>query len=58
MQVKRQWSNIFEVLKEKEINLEFYTKQNCLSKYKSYKPLDIQKLKNSVPADLKCKKQS
>ena len=32
MQVKRQWSNFFKVLKEKEINLEFYTKQNCLSK--------------------------
>lgn len=27
MQVKRQWSNFFKVLKEKEINLEFYTKQ-------------------------------
>ena len=32
MQVKRQWSDFFRVLKEKEINLEFYTKQNCLSK--------------------------
>ena len=32
MQVKRQWSNIFEVLKEKEINLKFYTKQNFQNK--------------------------
>lgn len=27
MQAKRQWSNTFEVWKEKEINLEFYTKK-------------------------------
>lgn len=32
VQVRRQWSNISQVLKEKQINLEFYTKLNYLVK--------------------------
>lgn len=34
MQVRTQWSTVTEVLKEKIVNLEFFTQQKYLSKNK------------------------
>ena len=49
MQVKRQWHNIFKVLKEKPVNLEFHTQWKYLLKIDEIKIFsDIKKMKEFI----------